>query len=40
MNELFHHISAHPRFYNQLYGGLDEHAVGGAWLTEAMNTSA
>ena len=32
-------VTAHPRFYNQLYGGLDQYAVGGAWLTDAVNTS-
>nr|BBK07882.1 cysteine sulfinic acid decarboxylase [Phreagena okutanii] len=31
--------SAHPRFFNQLYGGMDQYSLGGAWLTEAMNTS-
>eukprot|EP00105_Crassostrea_gigas_P004872 XP_011418227.1 PREDICTED: cysteine sulfinic acid decarboxylase [Crassostrea gigas] len=30
---------AHPRFFNQLYGGLDEYSLGGCWLTETMNAS-
>ncbi|CAL4068172.1 unnamed protein product [Meganyctiphanes norvegica] len=29
----------HPHFYNQLYGGIDEVGLGGAWLTEALNTN-
>lgn len=29
----------HPHFYNQLYGGIDEVALTGAWLTEALNTN-
>ncbi|KAG0719921.1 Acidic amino acid decarboxylase GADL1 [Chionoecetes opilio] len=29
----------HPHFYNQLYGGIDEVALAGAWLTEALNTN-
>jgi len=32
-------ISAHPRFFNQLFGGMDQFALGGAWLTEALNES-
>lgn len=31
--------TTHPHFYNQLYGGLDEVALGGAWLLEALNTN-
>ncbi|XP_048733038.2 cysteine sulfinic acid decarboxylase-like [Ostrea edulis] len=31
--------TGHPHFFNQLYGGLDEYSLGGAWLTEALNTS-
>ncbi|MPC59536.1 Cysteine sulfinic acid decarboxylase [Portunus trituberculatus] len=30
----------HPHFYNQLYGGIDEVALTGAWLTEALNTNS
>ncbi|XP_045605307.1 cysteine sulfinic acid decarboxylase isoform X1 [Procambarus clarkii] len=29
----------HPHFYNQLYGGIDEVALTGAWMTEALNTN-
>ena len=29
----------HPYFFNQLYGGVDEVALSGAWLTEALNTN-
>lgn len=29
----------HPRFFNQLFGGLDQYSLGGAWLTETLNTS-
>ncbi|KAK3872949.1 hypothetical protein Pcinc_022013 [Petrolisthes cinctipes] len=29
----------HPHFYNQLYGGIDEVALTGAWITEALNTN-
>ncbi|XP_042208142.1 cysteine sulfinic acid decarboxylase-like isoform X2 [Homarus americanus] len=29
----------HPHFYNQLYAGIDEVALTGAWLTEALNTN-
>lgn len=29
----------HPYFYNQLYGGIDEVALAGAWVTEALNTN-
>ncbi|XP_025084057.1 cysteine sulfinic acid decarboxylase-like isoform X1 [Pomacea canaliculata] len=31
--------TGHPHFFNQLYGGLDEHGLAGAWMTEALNTS-
>ncbi|KAK3092362.1 hypothetical protein FSP39_001932 [Pinctada imbricata] len=31
--------TGHPRFFNQLFGGLDEYSLGGAWLTEVLNTS-
>ncbi|NWQ84786.1 CSAD decarboxylase, partial [Columbina picui] len=29
----------HPRFFNQLFSGLDHHALAGRLLTEALNTS-
>ncbi|XP_042893879.1 cysteine sulfinic acid decarboxylase-like [Penaeus japonicus] len=29
----------HPHFYNQFYGSIDEVALAGAWLTEALNTN-
>ncbi|XP_068205119.1 cysteine sulfinic acid decarboxylase-like [Palaemon carinicauda] len=29
----------HPYFFNQLYGGIDEVALAGSWLTEALNTN-
>lgn len=29
----------HPFFFNQLYGGIDEVALAGAWLIEALNTN-
>ncbi|XP_076455984.1 cysteine sulfinic acid decarboxylase-like [Babylonia areolata] len=32
--------TGHPRFFNQLYGGIDQYGVAGAWLTESLNTSA
>ncbi|KAL8561919.1 hypothetical protein ACOMHN_046709 [Nucella lapillus] len=32
--------TGHPRFFNQLYGGLDPYGLAGAWLTDALNTSA
>ncbi|KPP70436.1 cysteine sulfinate decarboxylase-like, partial [Scleropages formosus] len=31
--------TSHPRFYNQLFGGVDYHALAGRFLTEALNTS-
>lgn len=31
--------TAHPRFFNQLYGGQDIFALAGAWLTETLNGS-
>ena len=31
--------TTHPHFYNQLYGGVDQFGVAGAWLTDALNTS-
>ncbi|KAK3083974.1 hypothetical protein FSP39_006153 [Pinctada imbricata] len=31
--------TGHPRFFNQLFGGLDEYGMGGAWLTETLNAS-
>ncbi|XP_052769309.1 cysteine sulfinic acid decarboxylase-like isoform X2 [Mya arenaria] len=31
--------TVNPRFFNQLFGGMDVHALGGAWLTEALNSS-
>lgn len=31
--------TGHPRFFNQLFGGLDEYTLGGAWLTETLNAS-
>ncbi|XP_069116552.1 cysteine sulfinic acid decarboxylase-like isoform X1 [Argopecten irradians] len=31
--------TGHPRFFNQLFGGLDQYSLGGAWLTETLNTS-
>lgn len=31
--------TTHPHFYNQLYAGIDEVALTGAWLTEALNTN-
>jgi len=30
----------HPHFYNQLYGGIDELGLAGAWLLESINTNA
>ncbi|XP_064091180.1 cysteine sulfinic acid decarboxylase-like [Macrobrachium nipponense] len=29
----------HPYFFNQLYGGIGEEALAGAWLVEALNTN-
>ncbi|XP_065715092.1 cysteine sulfinic acid decarboxylase isoform X2 [Patagioenas fasciata] len=31
--------TGHPRFFNQLFSGLDHHALAGRLLTEALNTS-
>ncbi|XP_061335532.1 cysteine sulfinic acid decarboxylase isoform X2 [Pezoporus flaviventris] len=31
--------TGHPRFFNQLFSGLDPHALAGRLLTEALNTS-
>ncbi|XP_044733622.1 glutamate decarboxylase 1 [Chrysoperla carnea] len=31
--------TAHPYFFNQLYGGTDCYGLAGAWITEALNTS-
>ncbi|XP_069120622.1 cysteine sulfinic acid decarboxylase-like [Argopecten irradians] len=31
--------TGHPLFFNQLYGGMDQYTMGGAWLTDALNTS-
>jgi len=32
--------TGHPRFFNQLYSGLNQYGLGGALLTEALNTSS
>uniref|UniRef100_A0A6G1R4L3 Cysteine sulfinic acid decarboxylase n=1 Tax=Hypotaenidia okinawae TaxID=2861861 RepID=A0A6G1R4L3_9GRUI len=31
--------TCHPRFFNQLFSGLDHHALAGRMITEALNTS-
>ncbi|XP_069509438.1 cysteine sulfinic acid decarboxylase [Ambystoma mexicanum] len=31
--------TGHPRFFNQLFAGLDRHALAGRMITEALNTS-
>uniref|UniRef100_A0A671X742 Cysteine sulfinic acid decarboxylase n=1 Tax=Sparus aurata TaxID=8175 RepID=A0A671X742_SPAAU len=31
--------TSHPRFFNQLYGGVDYHSLAGRFLTEALNTN-
>ncbi|XP_059499319.1 cysteine sulfinic acid decarboxylase isoform X2 [Stegostoma tigrinum] len=31
--------TAHPRFYNQLFAGLDHHSLVGRYITETLNTS-
>lgn len=31
--------TCHPRFFNQLFSGLDHHALAGRLITEALNTS-
>lgn len=31
--------TAHPRFFNQLYGGLDHNGIAGAWMSETLNSS-
>uniref|UniRef100_A0A8D0F781 Cysteine sulfinic acid decarboxylase n=1 Tax=Strix occidentalis caurina TaxID=311401 RepID=A0A8D0F781_STROC len=31
--------TGHPRFFNQLFSGLDHHALAGRLITEALNTS-
>ncbi|XP_054155646.1 cysteine sulfinic acid decarboxylase-like [Oppia nitens] len=32
--------TCHPNFYNQLYGGAEQYALSGAFITDALNTSA
>ncbi|CAG2108069.1 unnamed protein product, partial [Medioppia subpectinata] len=32
--------TSHPNFYNQLYGGAEQYSLSGAFLTDALNTSA
>ncbi|XP_071101521.1 cysteine sulfinic acid decarboxylase-like [Haliotis cracherodii] len=31
--------TANPRFYNQLYSGVNPHSLAGAWMTDALNTN-
>lgn len=31
--------TGNPHFFNQLWSGLDDYSLGGAWLTEVLNTS-
>lgn len=31
--------TAHPHFYNQLYAGVNQYGLAGAWLSDALNTS-
>ncbi|KAK3597058.1 hypothetical protein CHS0354_022061 [Potamilus streckersoni] len=31
--------TSHPRFFNQLYSGLDPYSLAGSWVTEALNTN-
>ncbi|KAL4222952.1 hypothetical protein ACF0H5_018993 [Mactra antiquata] len=31
--------TSNPRFFNQLYGGMDQYTLSGAWVTEALNAS-
>ncbi|KAH3830138.1 hypothetical protein DPMN_103376 [Dreissena polymorpha] len=31
--------TAHPRFFNQLFGGLSKYSIAGAWCSEALNSS-
>ncbi|XP_052795387.1 cysteine sulfinic acid decarboxylase-like [Mya arenaria] len=31
--------TAHPRFFNQLYGGLSKYSIAGAWCAEVLNSS-
>jgi len=33
-------FSGHPHFFNQLFAGMDPFALGGAFITEALNCSA
>jgi len=45
LEELSHRIvdfsvkTCHPYFFNQLYHGVDEYALAGTWLSEALNTN-
>uniref|UniRef100_A0A8D0ADX5 Cysteine sulfinic acid decarboxylase n=1 Tax=Sander lucioperca TaxID=283035 RepID=A0A8D0ADX5_SANLU len=39
MMRLFSFLSGHPRFFNQLFAGVDYHALAGRFLTEALNTN-
>lgn len=39
MLPLPHPPPGHPRFFNQLFSGLDHHALAGRLITEALNTS-
>nr|XP_045619575.1 cysteine sulfinic acid decarboxylase-like [Procambarus clarkii] len=32
-------MTSHPHFYNQLYGGISEVSLAGAWIVEALNTN-
>jgi len=32
-------LPGHPYFFNQLFGGVDQMALSGAMLTEALNSS-
>ncbi|XP_025081278.1 cysteine sulfinic acid decarboxylase-like isoform X2 [Pomacea canaliculata] len=36
---ILRHESCHPRFFNQLYSGIDPFCLAGSWLTDALNTN-
>ncbi|XP_013398337.1 cysteine sulfinic acid decarboxylase [Lingula anatina] len=32
--------TGHPRFFNQLYAGVDPYSLAGSWITDALNTNS
>lgn len=31
--------TSHPKFHNQLFGGVDPYGLAGSWISDALNTS-